>query len=91
MLGMTLIVSGIIIGITFGADFDRWANARGIGAAITISGLLTGIISCGIASIGVIKPKRVRADSITLTGLSSDFCETVEQYRILLEDDEEPA
>lgn len=89
MLGVFAMIVGVITGLTFGHDFDRryyWSGGFmiffGLGFAI-------GIVLIAIGNLLAVRPTRITRNEITLKGVSPVFTETVEQYRILLEDDED--
>ena len=87
-LGIVSIVGGVIGGVTFGYELDNLLDTKGAGVAVVVIGLLVAAICFGIAGLGMLRPTRITNDTITLSGVSPIFADTVEQYRILLDDED---
>jgi hypothetical protein len=86
--GVISMVAGIWFGAVFGENIDRLLNFNSTFPIAIFVGVLVGVILLVIAGLGAIGPARITADTITLSGVSPVFADTVEQYRILLEDDD---
>lgn len=88
-LGVTSMIAGVLLGIIFGRDFDlqyRWSG----GFMIFIGfGFVCGIIVILLGNLLSIFPSRMTKNSISLYGVSPVFVQTVEQVRILLEDEDD--
>ena len=87
-LGIVSIVGGVIGGVTCGYELDNLLDTKGAGVAVVVIGLLVAAICFGIAGLGMLRPTRITNDAITLSGVSPIFADTVEQYRILLDDED---
>ena len=88
VLGIVSIVGGVIGGVMFGSELDNVLTTRGAGVAVVVIGLIVAAICFGIAGLGMLRPTRITNDTITLCGVSPIFADTVEQYRILLDDED---
>jgi hypothetical protein len=86
--GILSMVAGIWVGATFGREIDRLLHFDSTTPIAIFGGVMAGVLLVGIAGFGAIRATRITTDTITLKGVSPAFAETVEQYRILLEDDD---
>lgn len=87
--GVVSMFAGVSFGAAFGQEIDRVLNFDSTAPIAVFGGVLAGVFLIAIAGLGSIRPTRISAESITLAGVSPVFADTVEQYRILLEDDDE--
>ena len=88
-LGVVLMVLGVWSGVAFSRALEQALDSNNPIIITSVAGLTAGLVLIGISSIGTVRPTRITERLITLKGVSPVFAETVEQYRILLEDDED--
>ncbi|MFO0935381.1 MAG: hypothetical protein U0798_02565 [Gemmataceae bacterium] len=88
ILGGVGILGGIFSAI-LSRDFEREIGIPGAGVYLLVGGLAGAGLCFLFANIGFIRPTRITNQTITLKGFSPIFVDTVEKYRILLDDDED--
>jgi len=87
--GALAMVLGVWIGGVFGRDLERALDLNNAFLAMSLAGFVIGLVFIGISGAGTVRPTRITERLITLKGVSPAFADTVEQYRILLEDDDD--
>jgi hypothetical protein len=88
VLGILMMIFGVWIGGVFARELEQALDLNNAFIVFSVTGLVAGLVLIGISGIGTVRPSRITERLITLNGVSPVFADTVEQYRILLEDDD---
>jgi hypothetical protein len=89
ILGVLAMILGVWIGAIFDSEIKRTLDINNPLIASSVTGLVIGLVLIGLSGIGSVRPVRITDRLIKLKGVSPVFADTVEQYRILLEDDDD--
>jgi hypothetical protein len=89
VLGPIVMFAGVILGILYDNDLTRRGEKEDGMLILTGAGIILGTALIMFGSLLIVRPVRITRDAITLRGVSPIFVEMVDQYRILLDDDDD--